>query len=856
VKPLPDKDLIPPALAAKLLKFFAGSNDYDCVAGDLTETYEYIAEAQGLAKANRWFWIEVVKSLPGFMKNRICRNTAMVGNYFKIALRNIGRNRLFAIINAFGLAVGMACFILITLWVRDELSYDTFHANKDNLYLLTIVHPNDVVDPNVPYALAPRLSAEFPEIAHYTRIYELGNIRTCMFEYHPEEGPPIMFYENNVNLVDSSFFSMFSFPFKYGDSETALKSPNSLVITDRMAAKYFGSLNPLGKILTFNNSEDLVISGVIHIPSNSHIQPDFIAFLPYKWEDNWNWSDPSYILLEKKTSAEDFKEKIVGAMSKYNPYPNSDKFRVDLMPMNKVHLDFGRRTYVYIFSVIAVFILIIACVNYMNLATACSANRTREVGLRKVMGAMRIELIQQFLGESLLMSALALALSLILVRIGLPLINDLTSKKLTFSLLFSPSMGLFLLGLIAAVALVSGIYPAFFLSAKKLVNTLKAPAYFRSGRSSFRVVTVVGQFAISVLLIASTTVVFRQLNYIQNRPLGFKTDYVIKMPINQPLLSRFLGYKNKLLQNPRILSVTAGQDVPFNEDYKTSGVEWDGKDPGMVDNVRYNISHFDYIETFGMEMVDGRSFNRNSFADTANFVINEEAARYMGMEKPVGKRLRFWGREGIIIGVVKDYHHVSLHREIMPQVFTVNPKYFNALKYVFIKIAKDNIPETLEYIREASFTFAPDYPYEYTFLDQGIQNLYHAEQGLGKILSTFAALAIFISCLGIFGLASFSAERRTKEIGIRKVQGASVSNIVVLLSREFSRWVLLANLIAWPLGWYVMNKWLQNFSYRAGISPLLFVFAGLISFIIAAIPVSYQGLKAARANPADYLRYE
>jgi putative ABC transport system permease protein len=850
------KELFPPASASRLLKLFANGADYDSAFGDLVETYEYIAETQGQNKANRWFWSEIVKSLPGFVKNRAYRRMAMIRNYFKIAFRNIGRNRLFAIINTMGLAVGMACFILITLWIQDELSYDTFHANKDHLFLMTIIHPDDVMDPNVPYALAPRLADEFPEIVHYTRIYELGNVRTCTFKYQPDEGPPVMFYESRVDLVDSSFFSMFSFSFLYGSPETALQNPDSVVLTDKIAVKYFGRVNPIGKVLTLNNREDLVISGVINIPSNSHLQTDFIALLPDRWEDNWNWADPSYLLIDNNFSVSDLKEKIAGSLVKYSPYPNADDFKVDLLPMSRVHLDFGRRTYVYIFSVIALFILLIACINYMNLATACSANRAREVGLRKVMGAKRPELIQQFLGESLLMSALALAFSLVLVRLGLPLINNLTSKQLTFSLLASHSTYFLLVGLIVAVGLISGIYPAFFLSANKPANTLKASTYIRFGRSSFRVVTVVGQFAISVLIIANTAVVFRQLSFIQKRPLGLKTDCVVKVPINGSLLARFESYRNRLLQSPKVLSVTAGQDVPFNEDYKTSGIEWDGKDPEMVPNMRYSISHFDYIETFEMEIVKGRSFIRNSSADRNNYVINEKAARYMGMDDPIGKRLKFWGREGIIIGVVKNYHHVSLHREIMPQVFTVNPQNFNALKYVFIKISSENIPETLEYIRQTSFIFAPDYPYEYSFLDQGIQDLYQTEQNLGKIFSTFAALAIFISCLGIFGLASFTAESRTKEIGIRKVLGASISSIIVLISKEFSRWIFLANIIAWPLGWYLMHRWLLNFSYRIGMSPFLFILAGILSFVTAAIPVSYHALKAALKDPVNSIRYE
>ena len=780
----------------------------------------------------------------------------MLKNYLKIAFRNIMRNKLFAIISTFGLAVGMACFILITLWIQDELSFDKFHAKKDDLYLMTIIHPDDVIDPNVPYALAPRLADEFPEIIHYTRIYKLGNQRTCSFKYQPNEGLPIKFYESNVNLVDASFFSMFSFRFIYGSPETALQNPNSIVINDKMSTKYFGHSNPLGKILTLNNRTDLVVSGVINIPSHSHIQLDFIALLPNRMENNWNWSDPSYVLLGKNVSLSEFKEKIAGALKRYSPYQQAEMLKTNLLPLTQVHLNFGRRTYVYIFSVIAVFILLIACVNYMNLATASSSNRAREVGLRKVMGATRTELIQQFLGESIFMSGLGLVFSLILVKIGLPLINELTSKHLTFSLLHSHSMYFFLFGLIFAVGLISGVYPAFFLSSSRPVDTLKASLGFKSKRSSFRLMSVVGQFAISVLLIACTAVVFKQLNYIQKRPLGIKTDFVIKARINQTLLNRFGSYKNKLLQNPNILNVTAGQEVPYNEDYKTSGVEWEGKDPELSPHVRYSISHFDYIETFEMEIVDGHSFRSGSLADINNYVINEEAASYMGMEDPVGQRLKFWGKDGTIIGVVKNYHHVSLHREIMPHVFTVNPRSYRALKYVFIKIASENIPDTLGYIKETSESYAPDYPYEYSFLDQGIGNLYQAEQKLGKIFGYFAFVAIFVSCLGIFGLASFTAEKRTKEIGIRKVLGASVSSIALLLSKEFSRWILLANIIAWPIGWYAMHKWLENFAYRTDLNPFLLILAGVLSFFIAALPIGYQSIKAAITDPVDSLRYE
>ena len=850
------KKFSPIYFALKMLKTIASAEDYDFAIGDLEETYLYMAETEGAKKADRWFWREVLKSLPGFVKNGLYRRTAMIRNYFKIAFRNIIRNKVFALINIVGLAVGMACFILITLWIRDELSYDKFHVNKDNLYMLTIIHSNDVVDPNVPYALAPRLADEFPEFVHHTRIYRLGNLRSCMFKSESGDGAPVMFYEDSIHLVDPSFFSMFSFPFISGDSESALQNPNSLVITDEMATKYFGNENPMGKVLTLNNRDDLVVSGVIRIPPNSHLQLDFIAPLPDRLTNDWNWRDPSYVLLDANASVAEVKEKIAGALSKHSPYPFADTLKVDLLPFTKVYLDFGRRTYVTIFSLIAGFILLIACINYMNLATACSANRSREVGLRKVMGAKRLELIQQFLGESILMSALSLGISLILVRMGLPLLNSLTSKQLTFYLLGSHAMYLYLFALVLIVGLAAGAYPAFILSANKPADTLKSSLLFKSKKSSFRVVTVVGQFVISILLIACTAVVFRQLSYVQNRPLGLDTSYVIKVPINSILLGSLGSYEDMLRQNPNILNVTAGQSVPFNEDYKTSGVEWDGKDPQLSPNMRYSIAYFDYIETFGMEVVQGRSFHRESAADVNNFLINEEAAKYMGMEDPIGKRLEFWGIEGSIIGVVKNYHHVSLHREIMPHVFSINPRNYRSLRFIFIKITAANIPETLKYIRETTTTFAPSYPYEYSFLDQGVEDLYQAEQKLGKIFSAFAFLAVFISCLGIFGLASFTAEKRTKEIGIRKVLGASVSHIVMLLSKEFSKWILIANVIAWPIGWYAMHEWLENFAYRTGLDPLLFVFAGLLSFAIAALPVGYHAIKAAVADPIDSLRYE
>jgi ABC-type antimicrobial peptide transport system permease subunit len=846
----------PPRIAERLLSFLVDRRANPAILGDLEEEFSATAESRGEAAALIGYWKLILISLPSFVQNRVYWSVTMFRNYFKIAFRNILRSKLFAAINLLGLAVGMACFILISLWVQDELSFDGFHVNKDHLFLLTIEHANNVLDPNVPYALPPLLAAAYPEIRDYTRIYELGQT-TCSFSYQPEDGPRVIFYEDFVGLVDRPFFSMFSFPFVHGDPASALENPNSLVIREEIAAKYFGDENPLGKKLTFNGRQDLIVTGVVRIPPNSQIQLDFISPLQNDLADDWNWRDPSYILLDPQTSLEDFREKIVSSLNENAPYALTDTLKVDILPMEKVHLGFGRMTYVYIFSVIAVFILLIACINYMNLITAGSGKRAREVGLRKVVGAGRGQLIHQFLGESVLMSALAFALSLILVKLSLPVLNSLTAKDLALSSGANSYLYVYLLGLVLIVGILAGSYPALFLTASKPVDTLRAALHFSSRRSVFRVVTVVGQFTISVLLIASTLVVFKQMHFVQSRPLGLNTDQVLKIRSNPTLLQRFSSFKKELLANPLVSSVTRGQAVPYDEDYKTGGLEWAGKDPELNSNVRYSITDFDFIETFGIEVVEGRSFAQEYPGDRDNFIINQKAAEYMGMDAPVGQRLSFWGTEGQIIGVVKDFHHVSLHREIMPHVFCINPRYYsNWIKYVFVKIASENIPQTIRHMEAVSLKLAPDYPFEYTFLDQGVAALYDAEQRLGKIFTYFAFLAIFISCLGILGLSAFIAEQRTKEIGIRKVLGSTASGIVVLLSRQFAHWVLLANIIAWPLAYYAMHTWLQGFAYRTGLSFDLFILAGVLSLLTAALPTVILSLKAANSDPVDSLRYE
>jgi putative ABC transport system permease protein len=782
---------------------------------------------------------------------------ALARDYLRVAVRKFRSQKFGALINLSGLAAGLAVCILISLWVRDELSFDKFLVDKDRLYLLTIEHPNGVLDPNVPYALAPALARDYPEIRLFTRIYDLGALATCSFSYQPETGPKVMAYEDSVDLVDPGFFSLFSFPFVHGDPATALGSPNAVVIRDEAARKYFGDDDPVGRRLTLNNRRDLVVTGVMRIPRTAHFRPDFVIPLSDPLAGDWNWRDPSYVLLDPSTSLPSFREKIEGSLNTYMPQPLPGSFKVGLLPVTKVHLGFGGLAYVRIFSLIAVVILAIACVNYMNLATARAGSRSREVGLRKVLGAGRAQLVQQFLGEALVTTALAFVLALGLAVLLLPFLNGLTGKAMSLWAGIDPLFAAYLLGLVVLVGIAAGSYPAFFLSARRPADAFRASTGFRSKRSVFRVVSVVGQFAISAMLIACTLSVYRQIQFVRDRPLGLVADQVLKVRYNPSLLRNFESFKRELVQDPRVLSVTRSQAVPFDEDYKTNGVEWDGQDPALMPLVRYSLTDLDFFETFGMAFAAGRSFSASEPGDRLNYVINEKAAAYMGLKEPVGARLELWGQEGRIIGVVKDFHHVSLHREILPQVFTINPRFTaNAIRFIFIKVAPAGLAQTVRTIRDTAERYAPDYPFEAAFLDRGAASLYESEKRLGSIFTAFALLAVVISCLGVLGLAAYSVEQRTKEIGVRKVLGSSVPAIVARISRPFGLWVLAANLLAWPVAYFAMRKWLRAFAYRTDLDLGLFIGAGLLTVVAAALPIVYQSLKAALADPIKALRYE
>jgi ABC-type antimicrobial peptide transport system permease subunit len=792
----------------------------------------------------------------------------MFWNYLKIAWRTIKRYKGYSFINIFGLAVGLACCILILLWVQDELSYDQFHENLDDLYRINAeFHKTEPVTHYWPVCapLAPVLKEEYPEIVKATRFTRLR--RGQLVRYGDKK-----FLESQICLTDPDFFTMFTFPFLEGNPQTVLSHPDSIVLVESLSAKYFGDGSPVGKTLTLNNEHDFTVTGVLQdIPENSTIQFDFlIPFIRIEdfekaWAvlDNWSLSGfATYIQLEKQASAAVLENKIANYLQKHVPESEDVLY---LQPFEDIHLysshvQFGIEgqgdiTYVYIFSLIALFVLIIASINFMNLATARSTNRAREVGLRKVVGAKRVQLIRQFFCESVCMAFLSLVLAVVLVELFLPVFANLSGKALVLD--FSSHIHVLLAIVIMTLitGFLSGTYPALFLSSLRPFQILKGTLKTEGRGILFRRILVVSQFSLSIMLIICTIVVSHQNGYMQNKKLGFNREHVVYIPIREELAERFDTFKTELVKRSGILNVAASSSLPTSGVFLTTDkVSWEGKNP--EDNIVLEVTStgYDFVETFDLEVVEGRSFSKEFLTDEEEaIVINETAKKIIGMEDPVGKQLIFGDAATTIIGVVKDYHFKSLHSEIEPLIMAIVPSVY---RYVFIRLEAGDIPHTLAGVEDTWNTFFPETPFEYHFLDEAYDRLYRTERRMGILFHYFSVLAILISCLGLFGLASFMAEKRTKEIGIRKVLGASLSGIVVLLNKQFTKWVLLANVLSWPVAYYTMSKWLQGFAYRINLGIGTFALAAVMALAIAVGTVSYQSVKAALTNPADSLRYE
>ena len=787
----------------------------------------------------------------------------MFKNYFKVALRNIRRHPGYSIINIAGLAIGLACCLFILIWVLDELNYDKFHENAPYLYR---VEENQYYSGRVyhvtvtPYPLAPALKADFPEIIEATQYVGVGG---QLIRYGEKA-----FFETGIRAVAPAFFRMFTFPFVKGDSNTALDDPFSLVISEEMAEKYFGEEDPIGKVFSVNNTYDMKVSGVMkNVPNNSYLQFDMV--IPYALLEKVGAVSDSmgsnsiltFVQLQKGASLQQINDKIRGFIKKHVPDSVTD---LELALYSKIHLhqyfgygrDMGQIKYVYIFSIIALFVLIIACINFMNLSTARSANRAKEVGVRKVAGALKSHIIRQFYGESVIYAFIALVFAVIIVVLLMSPFNNLSGKELSLGILGNWMILAGFIGVTLFTGLVAGSYPALFLSSFQPVWVIKGNLKSGAGSSLFRRILVVVQFALSIFLIIGTVVVYNQLHYMKNRDIGYDKEHLVYIPMRGQTGRFYEALKNALVRDPRILNVTGSNHRPSNIGSNSGGANWDGKDPDQVVLIGISSVDYDYIETIGIELKEGRSFSKEYGTDqTEAFIVNEEVAKLMGKESVAGENFSFAGRDGNIIGVMKNFHYYSVRNKIEPLAIYLRPA-AQGFSYTLIRIAPENISASLDFVKDTWQKVVPDFPFEYRFLVEDFEYYYRSEERMGGLLKYFSILAVFIACLGLFGLASFTAEQRTKEIGIRKVLGASASQITLLLCREFFVLVLLANIISWPVAYFVMRNWLQDFAYRTSLGMLTFVLTMVLALIIALLTVSFQAVKAAVANPVDALKYE
>ena len=790
----------------------------------------------------------------------------MIKNYLKTTFRNLWKNKAFSLINIMGLALGLACSLLIMLWVSEEYKVNAFHKNGKQLYS---VYEQQFRDADVsafhggPGIMADEMKRVLPEVQYATN-YAWNNLAT--FEANnkiiKEEG----------NHAGQDFFKMFTYPLLEGNPIRALQTPLDIAISKKMAEEFFDSpAEAIGKTIRYQNKKDLKITAVFaDVPKNSTAQFDYIlnwqSFLEgNEWAKDWTNNGPAtYLLLRQGTDAKAFEKKITRLLDNYNKEQNPhDYIRLGIQRYSDIYLHSnfdkrgqlsgGRIQYVQLFSIVAIFILLIACINFMNLTTARSVKRAKEIGIRKVVGAMRFALIRQFISEAMLIVSIAVIISLILVVLILPTFNQLTAKEIQIPLNDS-TFWLVIAGLVLVTGLISGSYPALYLSSFKPVRVLKGLPKFSNSALWFRKGLVVFQFMLSIILIIGTIVVSRQVDYIQHTNLGYDRENLVYIPLEGDLTGKYELFKNQAMQMPGIKSVTRMTDNPTQIENGTGGVQWEGKDPNLAIDFTHSALGYDYMKTMHVQMVQGRDFSKDFATDSAGYILNESALKIIGYKDPVGKPITFWEKKGTIIGIVKDFHFNSLHSKIRPLVLRLGEDvgWGSAL----VRTAPGKTKEALASLEKICKTLNQKFPFTYKFSDEEYAKLYKSEQLVGQLANYFAFLAIFISCLGLLGLVLFTAEQRTKEFGIRKVLGASPGSLFYLLSKEFLQLVLVALIIASPLAWIAMNNWLQNYEYRIHISWWMFVIAGLLAILIALTTVSFQAIRAAVANPVKSLRTE
>jgi putative ABC transport system permease protein len=782
----------------------------------------------------------------------------MFKSHLKISWRVLRKNWTSSLLNIAGLAVGLAVAILIFFWVQDELAFDRFHANAGNLHRVytdiaysdgrTNVHALSY------FPLARALKDDCPEVLEAVRIMEAQGVVISREDK--------AFSDDTIVLADPSFFSVFSFPLVKGDPETVLANPIGAVLTETSARKYFGDEDPVGKTLTVDGQIDVLVTGVARdVPDNSSIRFDMAVPFHFAWggpqrDEPQHWGgNPlnTYVLLRPGSSLPGLEAKVTAAVTSRMNVPEGMTVRMGLQPITRVHLHAldggGPILVVAVFAAVALLVLAVACFNFVNLTTARATTRTSEVGLRKVVGAGKADLVRQFFGESILVALLSFLLALALVATALPAFNALAGKRLTFQSVSNLAAVAGLAGIVLVTGVLAGLYPALFLSSLRPARLFKTAGRHRPKGTLSRKILVVAQSGISVFLILGTLTVHRQLGLLNTMDLGYDKANLLLVDLPEAARPRYEALKQELLRIPGVSGVARSAQTTDNISSTVSALDWDGKDPAEKVSMNWDYVDYDYFETLGMTIVDGRSFSPDFPSDLGKaYVVNEEAVRLMGLESPVGSRLSMFRNEGTIIGVVKNFNFRPLRHKIEPIVLGMDPDWLPNMGSVFVRIAPGRIAESLRSVEATFGKLFPGTPYMSRFFDEMTARHYESERRMERIIGVFT--------LGLFGLASFSAERRTKEIGIRKVLGASAGKLASLLAGQFGNWVLLANVIAWPAAALVLTGWLRNYAYRVEMEPWLFVAAGALSLAVALLAVGFKALRVAAANPVDALRYE
>ena len=801
----------------------------------------------------------------------------MIKNYFITAIRNMLRHKGFSLINILGLAIGLAAFLLITIFVRYELSFDGMH--KKNIYRLDEVQSFEgmVAPQNVAlsmYPMASTLNAEFPEITKATHIYG--------FEKYSFNNGEKKIYLPKIFMADSSFLQVFDFPLVHGDRATALTEPTSLLLTEESAAKIFGKENPIGKTIVHYGGDTVTfkVTGILkNIPKNSHLQFDGIASFKNiedpEWLNGWggNWVN-TYLELAPNTNIAALESKFPAYLRKHKGEEGVKNYKLFLQSLKTVHAGSVNVThdynnfqkfdsrYTYIFSILAILVLVIACINFINLSTALSSSRAKEVGIRKSVGAFRLQVAGQFIGESILVSLFALVVALGIIYLSLPFLRNLTERDLQLPLSSQPIMFLFLIGLAIAVGFLSGLYPAAFLSGFNPSRVLKGLIENVGGRPTMRNTLVIGQFSAAIILIIGTLLATQQLIFMQRQPTGFNREQVVIIPLSRVANQKYDALKQELLKNTAITGVT-GSGQRLGNNFHQSNARFKS-DSGMRELTTSQVLvDFNYLAFYNIQLLEGRNFSEGRGDNGRGYIINESMAKELLKDKPgtplrslIGKSYAMGWEDslGTIIGIAKDFNFNSLHHKI--ETLTMEVKKEWGYSEMSVRIDGNHAQQALNYISNVWSKMVPDLFFDYTFLDDHFAKLYQSDKQVSVVMSILAGLAIFIACLGLFGLATFTAQRRTKEIGIRKVVGASVFQITALLSKDFLKLVLVSFIIAVPVAWIGMSKWLEDFAYRINISVWVFVVAGICAIAIALLTISFQSIKAALANPVKSLRSE